>query len=110
MHNYILSRATARSLRDIWISLGHSLDNISDIRINCGMKTVFNPLAASGSSVSLAELHQSDTVTLYLTPGHEIEQEDLVPYGNLLKHIIDVTSGPVAMQPDDLPKFTIVYE
>ena len=93
-----------------WHSSNLSLDDFTAIYNKCSTFTVFNPLA-SGTMVSLAELHpSSDTVTLYLTPGHEIEQETLVPYGHLLKHIIDVASGSAPTAPDDLPKFIIVYE
>jgi hypothetical protein len=109
MSNYILSRATARTMISTWHSLNLSLNDFAGIHSACGMHTVFNPLA-SGTMVSLTELQPGDQVTLCLTPGHEIEQEDLVPYGHLLKHIIDVASGPTATPPDDLPEFFIVYE
>lgn len=86
-----------------------SLADLSDIHTAYRIFTVFNPLT-SGTTVFLQELQIGDEVRLCLTPGHEVEQAGLIPYGNILKHIIDVASGPTPTASDDLPKFVIVYE
>lgn len=109
MTEYVLSRSVARKMLSGWQVSSLALNDISGIHNTYKTYMIFNPLV-SGSTVSLQELQPVDVVRLYLTPGHEVEQEDLVPYGNILKHIIDVASGPVPTEPDNQPKFSIVYE
>ena len=109
MTKYILSRNAALGLCHAWFSLGLSSSDPMAVHNALSMYTVFD-LMAAGTTKSLKELNPSDEVRLHLTPQHEIEQESLVPYAHILKHIIDLASGPMPYTSDGKPKFSIVYE
>lgn len=108
MTAYILSRETARHMCAIWFSSGLSLSNPAAIHNACSMFTVYDALGSS--LVSLKELRSSDEVRISLTPGHEIEQEELIPYGNILSKIIQCASKATPFASDAPASFIIMYD
>lgn len=109
MTTYILSRTAARAMCTVWFSSGLSSSNPVAIHTACSMFTVYDP-SATGSTKSLKELGASDEVRIFLTPGHEIEQEQLVPYGSILGNIIHHASKATPFVSDAPARFVIVYE
>lgn len=109
MTAYILSRAAARSMVSTWFSSGLLLSDSVGIHRLFSMFTVYDP-SGTDSARSLRELTSSDEVRIFLTPGHEVEQEQLVPYGAILKNIVDVASKATAFSSDIPASFVIVYE
>ncbi len=92
-----------------WFSSGLFLSDAAGIHSLFSVFTVFDP-SGLDSTKSLKELTSNDEVRLFLTPGHETEQEDLVPYGSIIKGIIDIASKATFLSSDDPAGFVIQYE
>lgn len=107
MIEYILSKSTAQKMLDTWFSSGLSLGDTINIYSVFNMFTVFDPSSAD-STRSLKELTASDVVRFHVTPRDLVEQEDIVPYGQVLATIIDIGSGRPIFSPSDNPLQTII--
>lgn len=111
MTTYKLTKETARQMLDTWFSTGFSLSDSSAIHRIFSMFTVYD-LSSLNSIQSLKELHSSDKVCCYLTPGQKngTDQENLVPYGHVLNTIIQYAAKATPSASDASASFVIVYE